>query len=118
MRNILDFVAVALCLMFTTNTSAQNDSLLYESSSRIDTTAHGEVRLNIDGMGFFRDNEYKGNLVKGYTLPGFWLQPTISYQPLKKLKLEAGIYMLHYWGANKYPNMNYKDIATWKGQQT
>lgn len=51
MRNILDFVAVALCLMFTTNTSAQNDSLLYESS-RIDTTAHGEVRLNIDGMGF------------------------------------------------------------------
>ena len=51
MRNILDFVAVALCLMFTTNTSAQNDSLLYESS-RIDTTAHGEIRLNIDGMGF------------------------------------------------------------------
>lgn len=118
MRNILDFVAVVLCLMFTTNISAQNDSLLYESSSRIDTTAHGEIRLNIDGMGFFRDNEYKGNLVKGYTLPGFWLQPTISYQPLKKLKLEAGIYMLHYWGANKYPNMNYKDIATWKGQQT
>ena len=118
MRNILDFVAVALCLMFTTNTSAQYDSLLYESSSRIDTTAHGVIRLNIDGMGFFLDNEYKGNLVKGYTLPGFWLQPTISYQPLKKLKLEAGIYMLHYWGANKYPNMNYKDIATWKGQQT
>ena len=53
MRNILKFVAVALSLMFTTNTLAQNDSLLYESNSRIDTTAHGEIRLNIDGMGFF-----------------------------------------------------------------
>ena len=26
--------------------------------------------------------------------------------------------MLHYWGANKYPNLNYSDIATWKGDQT
>lgn len=42
----------------------------------------------------------------------------MSYQPLKNLRVEVGVSMLHYWGANKYPNLNYSDIATWKGDQT
>ena len=109
----------ALCaLMAATGTMAQNDSILFEDNTRIDTTVVKELRLNINSLSYFRDNEYKGNLRKGYTLPGFWLQPTISFQPIKNLRLEAGVYMQHYWGANKYPNMNYHDIGTWKGDQT
>lgn len=94
------------------------DSLLFESDHRIDTTQCGQLRLNFDALCFFRDNEYKGYLTKGYTLPGYRMQPTLSYQPLKRLRMEAGVTMLHYWGANKYPNINYSDIATWKGNQT
>lgn len=118
MRNIKRLLGAVVFFAVSVMASAQNDSILFEDNTRIDTTARGELRLNIDGMGFFRDNEYKGSLRKGYTLPGFWLQPTVSYQPLSRLRLEAGAYMLHYWGANKYPCMNLHDIGTWMGEQT
>lgn len=108
-----------LCLCTGTNAaSAQTDSILFEDNTRIDTSAVKELRFNINSLSYFRDNEYKGKLRKGYTLPGFWLQPSVSFQPLRNLRLEGGLYMQHYWGANKYPNMNYHDIGTWKGEQT
>ena len=77
MRNIKRLLGAVGFFAVSVMASAQNDSILFEDNTRIDTTARGELRLNIDGMGFFRDNEYKGSLRKGYTLPGFWLQPTV-----------------------------------------
>ena len=111
MKRLSKLVAVALALLTYTNADAQVsvhiDSLLFENSHRIDSASCCELRLNFDALCFFRDNEYKGSLSKGYTLPGYRLQPTVSYQPLKNLRVEVGVSMLHYWGANKYPNLNY-----------
>lgn len=122
MKRLPTLLTAALLLLTTANAKAQVsvhiDSLLFENSHRIDSASCGELRLNFDALCFFRDNEYKGSLSKGYTLPGYRLQPTVSYQPLKNLRVEVGVSMLHYWGANKYPNLNYSDIATWKGDQT
>ena len=122
MKRLPTLLTAALLLLTTANAkahgSAHIDSLLFENSHRIDSASCGELRLNFDALCFFRDNEYKGSLSKGYTLPGYRLQPTMSYQPLKNLRVEVGVSMLHYWGANKYPNLNYSDIATWKGDQT
>lgn len=122
MKRLPTLLTAALLLLTTANAKAQVsvhiDSLLFENSHRIDSASCGELRLNFDALCFFRDNEYKGCLSKGYTLPGYRLQPTVSYQPLKNLHVEVGVSMLHYWGANKYPNLNYSDISTWKGDQT
>ena len=122
MKRLPTLLTAALLLLTTANAKAQGsahiDSLLFENSHRIDSASCGELRLNFDALCFFRDNEYKGCLSKGYTLPGYRLQPTVSYQPLRNLRVEVGVSMLHYWGANKYPNLNYSDIATWKGDQT
>lgn len=122
MKRLPTLLTAALLLLTTANAKAQVsvhiDSLLFENSHRIDSASCGELRLNFDALCFFRDNEYKGSLSKGYTLPGYRLQPTVSYQPLKNLRVEVGVSMLHYWGANKYPNLNYSDISTWKGDQT
>lgn len=122
MKRLPTLLTAALLLLTTANAKAQGsvhiDSLLFENSHRIDSASCGELRLNFDALCFFRDNEYKGCLSKGYTLPGYRLQPTVSYQPLKNLRVEVGVSMLHYWGANKYPNLNYSDISTWKGDQT
>ena len=53
--------------------------------------------------------------MKGYTLPGAWINPKISYQPLPSLKVEGGVHMLIYDGAYRYPNYAYQDISKWKG---
>jgi len=68
-----------------------------------------QLRLNIDADLFLVNNEFT-TLMKGYSLPGFRLTPTLSYTPSKNVKIEGGAYMMHYWGADEYPNGNYLSI--------
>lgn len=93
------------------------DSVLRADPLCLDPGRAGELRIGLESLSFVRDNEYKSPLMKGYTLPGIWLRPMLTWQPLALLRLEAGAHLLRYWGANVYPNINYTDIATWKGGQ-
>lgn len=94
---------------------AQTKSDRYRTEYRIDSTRVKELRLDIDNLFFFKNNEYQSSAMKGYTLPGAWINPKLSYLPLPNIKFEAGAYMLWYSGAYKYPNYAYQDIAQWKG---
>ena len=109
---------LALCLSGVSNhAQAQIDSLIYYQDYKIDRSAKGQLTFEFDNIDFVRNNEYDGKRTKGYTLPGFWVQPSLGFQPLSNLKIEAGLYLLRYWGANKYPCLNYSDVAEWKGNQ-
>ena len=77
----------------------------------------GELALELDAITFFKDNEFEGEQAKGYTLPGLWVQPRLTYQPLDAIRLEAGLHALVFDGANKYPCYAYHDIGRWKGDQ-
>ena len=95
---------------------AQMDSLLFMNDKKIHEEDTRKLCFGIDNLNFIKNNENKGCFTKGYTLPGLWLLPKLTYQPLKNLKVEAGLYMLRYWGSDTYPNFNYSDIANWKGE--
>lgn len=84
---------------------------------RIDTTRVGELRAEVNALAFFQNNEFSSQLMKGYTLPGAWLQPKLTFAPLPQISLEAGAHLLLFDGANRYPNYAYHDIAQWKGNQ-
>lgn len=117
-RSLLIALLLLLWLLPTAG-RAQMDSLVYGVRRvEIDSARKGELRASVEGMPFLLNNEYKSKLVKGYTLPGVWLAPTLSYQPLKNLKIELGAHMLHFWGARKYPNFNYSELAGWSGKNT
>lgn len=75
------------------------------------------LAVDVHALAFFKDNEFGGDQATGYTLPGFWLQPRLTYQPLDAIRLEAGFHALVYNGAGKYPCYAYHDIARWKGTQ-
>ena len=85
--------------------SAQIPENVYKSDYHISPESVGQLFVSIDNLNFFKDNEFSGSYMKGYTLPGFWFQGKAVYYPLKNLKFEAGVHLLRYWGANKYPNM-------------
>ena len=76
-----------------------------------------ELRFNLYNYNFFVNNEYKGERMSGYTLPGFRLTPTLSYSLEENLFIEGGVSLLHYWGANKYPNVVYSNLPSWAGDQ-
>ena len=86
------------------------EALYCADTLTMDARSKGELRLVLDNMLFLRDNEYEGHLTKGYTLPGYWMAPKLSWQALEGLRVEAGVHMLHYWGARKYPNINYSGL--------
>ena len=96
---------------------AQTNTTLGQWGYQLDSTQVNELAIEADGVAFFKNNEYAGAVMDGYTLPGFWLQLKATYQPMKNLKLEFGAHSLVYNGANKYPCYAYQDIATWKGGQ-
>lgn len=82
-----------------------------------DSVAVGELGLEVEAFSFFKDNEFEGEQSKGYSLPGIWVQPRLTYQPLAAISLEAGFHAAIFDGANKYPCYAYHDIGTWKGNQ-
>ena len=61
------------------------------------------VSLHIDGSTFFIDNEYFGDRISGYTLPGFVLQPKVEWKLNSDVTLSCGLHWLYYWGARDYP---------------
>lgn len=92
---------------------AQVDSLVFNTEdAHIAPTEKNELRFNLQALAFFKDNEFNSkDVVKGYTLPGMWISPSISYQPLHNLRVEVGAHMLHYWGADRYPTTNIGDLT-------
>lgn len=74
------------------------------------------LTLQIDNLNFFQNDEFKGGVDDGYTLPGLWLQPRLTYQPLSNLKLEAGAHLLYYSGADHYPGGRYQNLPAWQNQ--
>ena len=97
-------------LSFAVTSSAQRDSILFEENHTIDTTAIGELRVNIDNLNFFKNNEYESQITKGYTLPGFWVKPSVSYQPLRNLKVDVGAYMILGFYKIFYEYLNWEEF--------
>lgn len=96
---------------------AQVGERVFCEESQLDSLRKGELRIELNSLSFFKDDEYAGGFQKGYSLPGFWLQPKLTYQPLKNLRLELGAHLLRYWGATIYPCYAYHDIEEWGGEQ-
>ncbi|WP_455586441.1 hypothetical protein [Bacteroides sp.] len=114
-RQIL--LCLVLVLVGFSTAHAQLVERVCKSDYEINPDDVGALSVELDNISFFKDNEYAGTVMKGYSLPGLWLQPKGVYYPLKNIKLELGVHALIYSGAYKFPNFAYHDIATWKGNQ-
>ena len=120
MKNILATLILnfsLLILIYPTQAHADVWDTLCIDNYRVDTAETGALKAEVNALAFFQDNELSGKLMKGYTLPGAWLQPKLSITPIPQIHLEAGVHLMLYHGANRYPNYAYHDIATWKGDQ-
>ena len=115
MKKIL--VSCFIFLLFCVTSSSQQHHPFFSESLSQAAANPGELRLAIESLSFFKDNEFTSYTTKGYSLPGFWIRPKVTFQALDNVRLEAGLQALHYWGANKYPSLAYSDIALWKGDQ-
>lgn len=110
-------IILLIACLATPALRAQLIERICQTDYEINPDKAGELFIEVDNISFIKDNEFTGPIMKGYTLPGFWLQPKGIFFPLKNIKLELGLHALVYSGAYKYPNYGYQDIAKWKGNQ-
>ena len=104
------------CSMFNVAQAQVWDSLCVDPY-RIDTADVGALKAEVNALAFFQNNEFSSRVQKGYTLPGAWLQPKLTFVPIPQIRIEAGAHLMFYGGANRYPNYAYHDVAQWKGNQ-
>ena len=128
MRRLVVLCCVTLCAMFsgaqdaegiwqTLQTNADMTRRMGYQPYRVDSTQTKTLGIELEALAFFKDNEFDGNVQRGYSLPGVRLQPRLTYTPIDEIKLELGLHATIYSGANKYPCYVFHDIATWKGDQ-
>ena len=128
MRRLVVLCCVTLCAMFsgaqdaegiwqTLQTNADMARRMGCQPYRVDSTQTKTLGIELEALAFFKDNEFDGNVQRGYSLPGVRLQPRLTYTPIDEIKLELGLHATIYSGANKYPCYVFHDIATWKGDQ-
>ncbi len=111
-------LAAVLAVAVMTPATAQDLATRMATESHVpDVSRTGRFGVEVDALTFFKDNEFGSEHARGYTLPGVRLQPTVSYQPLPQVRLQAGFNALIYDGAGKYPCYAYHDIGRWKGNQ-
>ena len=104
---------------YATSSRAQADSLA--ASQQLLTNAHnaahlpvaGNVHLALSAFTFFKDNEYFGKIVDGYTLFGTQLNPQLVYYPTKELRLEAGVFLWKDFGNPTLQQVRPTYRATW-----
>lgn len=90
-------ILIALFVGFFSALSAQlfqNDYMNRPDSSH----SVGSLILDLQGSGWFYNNEYFNPFYKGYTLIGANFQPRLVYQSNPKLKFSAGAHLQRFYG--------------------
>lgn len=88
-------------------------SLCAAMAQNADSTATARrFGYDLHGVAFFQDNEFPSQLMAGYSLPGFRISAAAAYRPSRWVDVQAGVYLLQYWGADAYPRQNYIGLPT------
>lgn len=61
----------------------------------------GNLWLSFKNINFVRNNEYRNPITEGYSLVGFFIQPSLVYSPSEKINLQLGTHIVSYAGAEK-----------------
>lgn len=109
-------VCVLVLLAYSHRAVAQVSQLFYEDP-RIDSAEVKELYLEVRAHSFFKNNEFLGEKVKGYTLLGFRMMPQFSLALSKRVRMEVGVNLLRFWGGEFYPCYSYLGISQWESEQ-
>jgi len=77
---------------------AQDLNRFFRTSYSIRAENEKKLYFQFYNSNFLKDDEYFGNLIKGYTYIGFFAQPALVYFPHKNIKITAGAQFLKYSG--------------------
>lgn len=95
MKNI---ICILLFTLLASAAFAQQFWVKHNTHESVMVGDSGKLSINPYASAFFDDREYISNTKKGYTYPGFFIQPQLKYKPNKKTSISAGFYTLYFAG--------------------
>ncbi len=102
MLNSRHFALLSLFVLAMLNANAQNDLSIKQTHIDFDSTKTKQLLFQLENHNFFKNNEYFGDQIEGYTLGGYSLQPALTYYPTPYFRLTAGIHLQQYNGTKTY----------------
>ena len=77
---------------------AQMDNKSIENNIDFSESKLKKVQFHFAALSYVKNNEYFNEIADGYTLFGYYLNPTVSYQPHQKVQIEAGVFVRKVFG--------------------
>lgn len=74
----------------------------------------GTLSLGLKSMSFIKNNEYQNPITEGYTMIGFFIQPSLIYSPGKRFSLNLGTHVSGFAGAKSLEKPKLVFSSTWK----
>lgn len=112
-----EVIILLIIVVLGTNNCRGQIAYLFNDLPLIDSSEIKKLYLEVDVLSFFKNNEFSGEKVKGYTLPGFCMSPHLSLAFSKNVRMEVGANILRYWGSEIYPCYSYLGIAEWESER-
>lgn len=72
------------------------------SNAELNDTSAGKLALTISTSNFVKNNEYFNQMVEGYTLIGFWAEPTLEYAVGSMTSIRAGLSAVRFFGKDGF----------------
>lgn len=94
------FLFISLTLSWVAQAQQNNQILLWQVPVKEQNA--NEIRVEVSSLGYFRNNEYFSKIADGYSLFGYQLQPSLSYQPSAHVRLQAGVLLRKDFGSSGY----------------
>ncbi len=83
-----------------TYTYAQVDNSSLENVNKITSSNIKKIQFNLSSLVYVKNNEYFNEIADGYTLIGYYVNPTVGYRVHKKVQIDAGVFVRKEYGYN------------------
>jgi len=100
-------IYIFIFLLSFTELFSQNSATLYQNYSEFAPLNSRKLYFRLENIDFLKNNEYTGDMVKGYTLIGSWMRPKLVYYPSEKLRIESGGHFLKYQGREEFDHVSF-----------
>ncbi len=94
------FLSIVALLIICTSAKTQEIWIKDNNYIPVEIGDTGVFYVNPYSTAFFDNKEYTSNIKKGYTHPGFFIQPKVSYKLSSKTSIHAGFHMLYFAGTD------------------
>lgn len=84
---------------------AQLNNSAFAQRMSVDSADSNKLFLGINMLGFMKDNEYFDTVIEGYTLFGYQVNPYLSYNIAKNVRLDAGVFVQKDFGNDTYTDV-------------